>query len=164
MSENSELLLAGYDAWNKDDCGAWIELLDPDIEIRTSGAFPDLSPVYRGHARAVKFWQQLREPFRVFRIEVEGIEEEGDSVAASIKFRATGVDSGAEVELRFGSGIRVRDGLAIELVNARTVEEALAGLGQAEAEAEAEAPAERAVPTSSATATGPARPASRRSG
>ena len=130
MSENSELLRAGYDAWNQDDCEAWLELLDPDVEIHTSGAFPDLSPVYRGHMGAVKFWQQLREPWGVFRIEVEGFEEEGDCVAASIKFRATGVDSGVEVELRFGSGIRVRDGIATHIVNARTAREALAGLRQ----------------------------------
>jgi ketosteroid isomerase-like protein len=100
------------------------------VEIHTSGAFPDLSPVYRGHMGAVKFWQQLREPWGVFRIEVEGFEEEGDCVAASIKFRATGVDSGVEVELRFGSGIRVRDGIATHIVNARTAREALAGLRQ----------------------------------
>jgi ketosteroid isomerase-like protein len=132
MSENSELLQAAYDAWNRDDCEAWLELLDPDVEIRTSGAFPDLSPVYRGHVGAVKFWQQLREPWEVFRIEVEGFEEEGDCVAASIKFHARGVDSGAEVELPFGSGIRVRDGLATALVNARTAREARAGLRQAQ--------------------------------
>lgn len=157
MSENSQLLLAGYDAWNRDDCEAWLELLDPDVEIRTSGAFPDLSPVYRGHARAVKFWQQLREPWEVFRIEVEGIEEEGDCVAASIKFRATGVDSGAEVELRFGSSIRVRDGLATDLVNGRTVDEARETLRQTRRSGGTGI-------TSSATATEPDRPASRRSG
>jgi ketosteroid isomerase-like protein len=157
MSENSQLLLAGYDAWNRDDCEAWLELLHPDVEIRTSGAFPDLSPVYRGHARAVKFWHQLREPWEVFRIQVEEIDEEGDCVAASIKFRATGVDSGAEVELRFGSAIRVHDGLATELVNGRTVDEARETLRQTR-------PPDEAEITSNATATERARPASRRSG
>jgi ketosteroid isomerase-like protein len=124
MSTNSALLLAGYEAWNRDDRDAWLELLHPDVEIRTSGVFPDLSPVYRGHDRAAKFWRQLREPWEVFRIEVEQIEEEGDCVTAAIRFRARGVDSGVEVDMRFGNAIRVRDGLATELVNRRTVEEA----------------------------------------
>jgi ketosteroid isomerase-like protein len=124
MSENSELLRAGYDAWNRDDCQAWLELLDPDLEIRTSGVFPDLAPVYRGRRRAEKFWQQMREPWQAFRIEVEKMEERGDCVAAAIRFRARGVDSGVEVDMRWGHAIRVRDGLATEFVTRRTFEEA----------------------------------------
>ena len=42
---NSELLRAGYAAWNRNDCDGWLELLDPDIEIVTSGLFPDLAAV-----------------------------------------------------------------------------------------------------------------------
>lgn len=129
---NAELLLAGYEAWNRDDCGAWLDLLHPDVEIRTSGVFPDLSPVYRGHRRAEKFWQQLHDPWERFRIAVEDIEEDGDCVAAAIRFRAKGVDSGVEVDMRFGHAIRVRDGLATEFVARRTRKEARAALGEAE--------------------------------
>jgi ketosteroid isomerase-like protein len=121
---NSELLLTAYEAWNRDDCDAWLELLDPEVEIRTSGVFPDFAPVYRGRAEAARFWRRLREPWETFRIEVENIEEEGDCVIAAIRFRATGADSGVEVDMRFSNGIRVRDGVAIELVNRRTAEEA----------------------------------------
>lgn len=124
MGTNSELLLAGYEAWNRDDCDAWIELLDPEIEIRPSGIFPDLSDVYRGHRRAAKFWRQMHEPWETFRIDVEAMDEEGDWVAAAIRFRARGVDSGIEVDMRFGHAIRVRDAVAIEFVTRRTAEEA----------------------------------------
>jgi ketosteroid isomerase-like protein len=124
MSKNSELLLAGYDAWNRDDCEAWLELLDPELEIRTSGVFPDLAAVYRGRRQAEKFWQQLREPWETFRIEVEKLEERGNCVAAAIRFRARGVDSGVEVDMRFGHAIRVRDAVASEFVTRRTFEEA----------------------------------------
>jgi ketosteroid isomerase-like protein len=130
MPTNSELLLAGFDAWNRDDCDAWLELLDPEVEIRTSGVFPDFAPVYRGHERAAKFWRQMREPWDVFRIDVEHIEEEDDLVTAAIRFRARGADSGVEVDMRFGSAIRVRNGVATELVNRRTHEEALEALLQ----------------------------------
>jgi ketosteroid isomerase-like protein len=120
---NSDLLRAGYDAWNRADLDAWLELLDPDVVIRTSGAFPDFAPEYRGLERATKFWRQMLEPWEDFGIEVEQMEEEGDIVAAGIRFVARGRDSGVDVELRFGSGIRVRDGLAVELVNRRSFEE-----------------------------------------
>jgi len=124
MSANTDLLLTGYDAWNRDDREAWIRLLHPDVEIHTSGAFPDLSPVYRGHERARKFWEQMRSPWRDFRIEVEKLEEVDDCVIGSIRFRAIGVDSGVEVDMRFGSAIRLRDGVATEMVNGRTPEDA----------------------------------------
>jgi ketosteroid isomerase-like protein len=131
MGTNAELLRAGYEAWNRDDCDAWLELLDPAIEIRTSGVFPDLAAVYRGHRRASKFWRQMHEPWEVFRIDVEDMDEAGDWVAAAIRFRARGVDSGVEVDMRFGHAIRVRDGLAVEFVTRRTAEEAREALPQA---------------------------------
>jgi ketosteroid isomerase-like protein len=133
---NTDLLRAGYDAWNRGDLDAWLELLDPDIVIGTSGAFPDLAPEYRGLERAKKFWRQMLEPWEDFGIEIEQIEEEGDIVAAGIRFVARGRDSGVDVELRFGSGIRVRDGLAVELVNRRSFEEVREALRASERAAE----------------------------
>ncbi len=127
MSEvptNSELLLTGYDAWNRDDCEAWLALLETDVEISTSGVFPDLSAVYRGHGEATRFWRQMHEPWETFRIKVEQVEDEDDCALAAIRFRAKGVDSGIEVDMRFGMGIRVHDGLAASMVNRRTLEEA----------------------------------------
>ena len=124
VGTNSELLLAGYDAWNSDDCEAWLALLEPDVEISTSGVFPDLSAVYRGYGEATKFWRQMHAPWETFRIAVEHVEDEGDCALAAIRFSAKGVDSGIEVDMRFGMGIRVRDGLATDMVNRRTLEEA----------------------------------------
>jgi ketosteroid isomerase-like protein len=124
MPTNSELLLTGYDAWNHDDCQAWLELLDPDVEISTSGVFPDLSAEYRGHGEATRFWRQMHSPWEVFRIDVEHVEDDADLALAAIRFCATGADSGVEVDMRFGMGIRVRDGLATHMVNRRTLEEA----------------------------------------
>jgi ketosteroid isomerase-like protein len=125
MPTNPELLLAGYDAWNRDDCDAWLGLLHPDIEISTSGVFPDLAIAYRGHELATRFWRQLHEPWETFRIHVERIDEEADDVVtAAIRFRGKGADSGVDVDMQFGMAMRVQDGLAIQLVNRRTVEEA----------------------------------------
>jgi ketosteroid isomerase-like protein len=125
MPTNSELLLAGYDAWNRDDLDGWLALCDPDIEISTAGVFPDLAPVYRGHELARKFWRQMHEPWETFRIDVERIDEaDGGIVTGAIRFRGKGVDSGVQVDMRFGNGIRVEHGLAVQLANRLTVEEA----------------------------------------
>jgi ketosteroid isomerase-like protein len=121
---NSERLLAGYDAWNRDDLEAYLELLHPDVRIETSGMFPDLAAEYRGRERAGRFWRQMHEPWEFFRVDVEHIEDEGDWAVASIRFRARGVDSGVEVDMRFGMAMRVEDDLAIEFLNRRTFDEA----------------------------------------
>jgi ketosteroid isomerase-like protein len=125
VSTNSELLLAGYDAWNREDCDAWLRLLTPDVVISTSGVFPDLSAEYCGHGEATRFWRQMHAPWEKFRIEVEHVEDDGDYAFAAIRFRGKGIDSGIEVDMRFGMAIRVRDdGLATHLVNRRTLDEA----------------------------------------
>jgi ketosteroid isomerase-like protein len=145
MTTNADILRSGYDAWNRDDCEAWLDLLHPDLEIRTSGVFPDLADVYHGRARAARFWQQMHEPWEAFRIEVEEMAEEGDMVAAAIRFRARGVDSGVEVDMRFGHAIRVRDGLATEFVTRRTFAEARAALGREQPGGGGREPAVRAA-------------------
>jgi ketosteroid isomerase-like protein len=128
VASNSELLLAGYDAWNQYDLEGWLELLDPDVVVQPSGVFPGLAPEYRGHERAATFWRQMHEPWAMFRIDVDHIEDEGDTAIASIRFRGRGADSGVEVDMRFGMAMRVRDGLAVELVNRRTFDEARTAL------------------------------------
>jgi len=122
--DHAQLLLAGIDAWNHDDRDGWLRLLAPDIEVHTAGVFPDLAPVYSGHEAAARFWGQLREPWEVFRIDVERVEAEGDVAAAAVRFRATGVDSGVKVDMQFGNAIRIRDGLATVLLNRTSLEEA----------------------------------------
>jgi ketosteroid isomerase-like protein len=132
MATNAELLQSGYDAWNHDDCQAWLDLLDPEVKISTSGVFPDLSAEYCGHGEATRFWKQMHAPWETFRIDVEQVEDDEEHAFAAIRFRGTGVDSGIEVDMRFGMGIRVRDGLATHMVNRRTMDEAREALRRRE--------------------------------
>jgi ketosteroid isomerase-like protein len=134
---NADLLRSGYDAWNRADRDAWLEVLHPDIVISTSGAFPDFAPQYRGHEGAGKFWDQMLEPWEEFHIDVVRIEEEADIAAGDIRFRARG-RGGVDVDMRFGSGIRLRDGVAIELVNRRTFEDVLKALRESDRAAQEE--------------------------
>jgi ketosteroid isomerase-like protein len=125
---NSELLLAGYDAWNRDDLDEYLGLLHPDVHISTAGMFPDLALEYRGRTQAAKFWRQMHEPWERFRIEVEHVEDDGPWAIASIRFTGRGVDSGVDVEMRFGMALRVQDGLGIQFLNRRTFDEARAAV------------------------------------
>jgi ketosteroid isomerase-like protein len=134
VPSNSELLLAGYDAWNRDDLDAYLDLLHPEVRISTSGVFPDLAAEYAGCERAKTFWRQMHEPWEFFRIDVEHVENDGDWAIASLRFRARGVDSGVEVDMRFGMAMRVSDGLAIEFFNRLTFDEARTAIRAAQPE------------------------------
>ena len=134
VPSNSELLLAGYDAWNRDDLDAYLERLHPDVHISTAGMFPDLALEYSGRKQAAKFWRQMHEPWERFRIEVEHVEDDGDWAIASLRFTGRGVDSGVEVEMRFGMALRVEDGLGIQFLNRRTFDEARTAVRSGESE------------------------------
>jgi ketosteroid isomerase-like protein len=123
-SSNSELLLTGYDAWNRGDREGYLELLHPDVRISTAGVFPDLADEYSGRKGAARFWRQMHEPWEWFAVHVEYIEDEGDWAVASIRFRARGVDSGVEVDMKFGMAMRAEDGLGIQFLNRTTFDEA----------------------------------------
>jgi ketosteroid isomerase-like protein len=134
MASNSDLLRAGYDAWNSDDLDGYLELLHPDVHISTSGLFPGLALEYDGRERAAAFWRQMHEPWDVFRIEVEHIEDAGDWAVASLRFRGRGAGSGVEVDMRFGMAMRVEDGLGAEFLNRRTFDEARKAMHSGEPE------------------------------
>jgi ketosteroid isomerase-like protein len=140
MSKNSELVLAGYEAWNRDNVDAWLETLHPDVELHTSGLFPDFDSVYCGQEGLAEFWRRMHEPWEVFRIDIEQIDEEGDCFAVAVRFRAKGVDSGVEVDMRFGHALRMRDGLLVEIVSRRTAEEAREMLRQRQPTARSQRP------------------------
>jgi ketosteroid isomerase-like protein len=133
MSTNSELVLEGYDAWNHDDRDAWLRTMHPDVELSTSGIWPDFDSVYRGHEELAEFWRLMHEAWKEFRIDIAEMDEEGDCFVLALRFRATGAGSGVKVDLRFANAIRIREGLQADLVSRRTVEEAREALvGSAE--------------------------------
>jgi ketosteroid isomerase-like protein len=129
---NSELLLAGYEAWNHDDLDGYLELLHPDVRISTSGLFPGLAAEYVGRDRAATFWSQMQEPWERFRIDVEHIEDEGEWAVASLRLRARGRDSGVDVDMRFGMAMKASEGLGIEFLNRSTFDDARTAMSEAQ--------------------------------
>jgi ketosteroid isomerase-like protein len=136
VTSTSQLLLSGYDAWNRGDLDGYLELLHPEVRIETAGVFPDLAAEYVGRERAKTFWRQMHEPWEWFRIDVEHIEGEGDWAVASIRFQARGADSGVEVDMRFGMAMRAQDGLGAEFQSRGTFDEARKAMWSAKADAD----------------------------
>src|SRR4051812_41702987 len=112
--ENVEAVRAVYSAWSDGDLDALLAVCDPSVELLTSGAFPDLAPVYRGHAGMLIFWQSMRVPWDSFHLDLERIVEGEDCVVVAVRFRARGRDSGVATELRQGHALRVKDGRVLK--------------------------------------------------
>ena len=127
--ENVEIVRRMYDAWNRDDFEVARPLIHPEVEWRTSGAFPGLEPVYRGVGGVRQFWQDLKEPWESFLIHIERDVAEGDTVIVNLRFEAIGRASGAKVVLHFANTWRVQDGLVVDFGSTRTFDEALEAAG-----------------------------------
>ena len=131
MSQENEIR-AGYKALSDDDLDALLEMLDPEIELLTSGSFPDFAPVYRGYDGIRNFWDAIRAPWQWFQLEVERIVEGEDCAAVAIHFRVRGKGSGVSTNLRQGHALWFRDGRTVKVSTHQSLEEALKAVGLSE--------------------------------
>jgi ketosteroid isomerase-like protein len=120
---------AGYGALSAGDVDAWLETLDPEIELRTSGAFPDIAPIYRGYDGMRKFWDEIRAPWEWFHLDPERILEGEGCAAVAVRFRVRGAGSGVVTELNQGHALWLKDGRTVRVSTHRSFEEALAAVG-----------------------------------
>lgn len=113
MSEhNVGLVRKVYRAVEEDDMSAFLALLHPEVELTTSGIFPDLSPTYRGHEGAADYWKAVGPGglWDAFTIDVAQCEPVGDQVVASVHQRVQGRD-GVVVEHDWGHLFSFAEGL-----------------------------------------------------
>jgi ketosteroid isomerase-like protein len=140
MPKDSELIRMAYEAWNSGDRDAWLQTLHPQAEWHTSSVYPDLDPVYRGHERLAEFWRHQHEAWEAHRIEVERFDEQGDCFVVEVRFRAKGIDSGLDVDMKATHAIRVRNGLIVAGVTRSTAEEAREALPEDQPSARSQRP------------------------
>ncbi|HKF80853.1 MAG TPA: nuclear transport factor 2 family protein [Thermoleophilaceae bacterium] len=107
---NPELARSVLDAWNAGDVEAIAALCHPEYELRTSGVYPGLKPVYHGRAGFREFWWDWAELWEGLILDVEELWAEGERVLALLTFRARGRD-GVEVHRPAASLSVARDGL-----------------------------------------------------
>jgi ketosteroid isomerase-like protein len=129
MSENVEIVRAAYAAWGNRDLDTLLEAMHPEVELRTSGAFPDLDPIYRGHKGVRSFWDAVLAPWDSFHIDVERIVEGEECAAVAIRFRARGKGSGVLTDLRQGHVARFKVGRIAKSSLHESFEEALEATG-----------------------------------
>ncbi len=135
--ENVDVARIGYDAWSRGDLEGWLATLDEGVEFRTSGVYPGLDPVYRGHAGIRKFWDDFRSPWQSLRIVIDQFHERDDQVVALYKFEAVGRD-GLAVHREAANVLTVRNGVATHIDSHGSWETALEAVGVSEQDAHAD--------------------------
>src|SRR3954452_7848938 len=130
--ENVEIARAGYAAWAEGDLDAWLETLHPEVEFQTTGRFPDLAPIYRGHREMRSLWEAMLAPWESFRLDVERIVDGGECAALAVRFRGQGKGSGVSTDLRQGHALRFKDGRVVKVSACASFEQALEAAGLSE--------------------------------
>jgi SnoaL-like domain len=126
--ENVELYCRTVGGWTRGDEQAWLEGVSAEWEFRSSGLFPGLQPVYRGPEGARKLWTDMHGPWVEFAVQIERIEDLGDTLIALITFVAKGRD-GIGVERRWAHVVTYRQGVPTVTENYGSWAEALKAVG-----------------------------------
>jgi ketosteroid isomerase-like protein len=115
LQQNVDTVKAGYDAFNRRDFDAMLEIYDPEIVWEQDEGFVEPGTHY-GHAGVRHVFDAILEGFEDFHIEVEqlfGLDD--DRVLAIVRITATGNLSGVKLDNPGGHLFWLRDGKVIKL-------------------------------------------------
>jgi uncharacterized protein len=113
-AEDVEVLKSAYEALNRRDTQAALDVLHPDAQWCEHSALPEAG-TYRGRPAIQAFLDNFLESWHEFRQEAEQLIEVGDRVAILLHSFASGKGSGVEVEARYAHIWTMRDGRGVRV-------------------------------------------------
>ena len=123
-----EVVQALYQALDRHDTEAWLDLLVPDVEI-VSGLLPD-QPLVRGHEGVKRYRAALREVWGdSIRIRPEEVIDHEERVVAIVRIESTGLSSGVALDSPVVHVFAFRDGKITRLETFASRSEALQPVG-----------------------------------
>lgn len=127
---NIELARMALDAFNRRDFDAFLELMDPEIELKARFMELEGDPSFRGFEGVREWWQALLAIFPDFHVEVREARDLGESIVLALRVRGHGSDSGVPVDEEVWQTARSRDGKVTWWRNFATEAEAMAAAGE----------------------------------
>jgi ketosteroid isomerase-like protein len=106
---NVALVRSLYQAVNEDDLSTFLDLMHTDVELRTSGVYPDFRESYRGHSGAADYWEAARGLWDNFEIEIKSSEVVDDRVLVLLNQHVEGRE-GIAVDHEWGHLFYFEDG------------------------------------------------------
>lgn len=111
-SENIRIMRKGYEAFNRGDFDAAVELMHPDIEMQRSDLAPETGSI-RG-SEAIRAWMQP-DIFEEQSVELTETIENGEKLFVEGLFRIKARGSGIVIEDRAFHVWTIRDGKAVRM-------------------------------------------------
>ena len=128
--ENVQLVMTGYDAAERQDGGAALELLGENAVWDMTGfGMPDLARVYRGADEILGFWANWLAAWEKIESTTVEPEDHGDHVVVRVEQRNVGRASGVAVNFQYWQTFTVRDGKIAASTMAETRAAALEAVG-----------------------------------
>ena len=128
MSETSiEVVRAIYDAFNRGDPGAILELADPLVCVEDHALIDGAT--YEGHDGVLSFLAFQAEAFEANHVELEELIEAGDPIIAVIRLRGEGPLTRIPLEGRFAHVWQIAGGFVRRLRVYASRQEALEAAG-----------------------------------
>jgi ketosteroid isomerase-like protein len=112
-NESIEVVRAIYDAFNRGDTDAILELADPAVSVEDHGVIDGAT--YEGRDGVVRFLAFQAEAFNAQSAELEELIETGDEIVAVIRLKGEGPLSRIPLEGRFSHVWQIAGGAARRL-------------------------------------------------
>jgi ketosteroid isomerase-like protein len=130
-AENVERVKRVYEAWNAHEWDRVVAEIEPEHELHLTGLLPGFKPIYEGREGMREFLESFDVIWKDFRVEVERVEDAGDSVVGLVRLTGTATGSGVPVSIEYAHVFSLEGDRAVETHGYRTWQEALdaAGIG-----------------------------------
>jgi uncharacterized protein len=125
--KNVDLVLTGYEAWDRGDIETAFAPIDEDFEFYEDPQYPEQG-VYRGRDAFRGYFERFREEWDDYRVNAEEVRDSGDKVLVFTRQSARGKASGVQIDLRIAHLWTIRDGKAVRMRAYFDREEALKAL------------------------------------
>jgi len=111
--ENVELHYRAVDAFNRRDLGAYLAVMDPEVEFTPYEVWVQGGEPYRGHAGVRSWWKESFAVLPDLRGELDEVRDFGDTTLGCGRIRGQGAASGAATERPMWVVARWRDNKAV---------------------------------------------------
>jgi ketosteroid isomerase-like protein len=131
MSQESvELAQQAFDAFNRRDLGAFLALMDADVEA--GSRLVAMEGGYHGHDGIRQWWRHLLDAIPDYTLETVELREFGDLTLTTLRTRGHGADSDTPIEDTVWVVVDWRDNKVVRWRVLSTEAEALEAVGQSE--------------------------------
>jgi len=128
--ENVELAQQAFDAFNRRDLGAFLALMDADVEA--GSRLVAMEGGYHGHDGLRRWWQNLLDAIPDYTLETVEARELGDLTLTTLRTRGHGADSDTPIEDTVWVVVDWRDKQVVRWRVLSTEAEALEAVGVSE--------------------------------